>query len=305
MMKCFFIGLLTIICSVTYSQKAEEVSIVFYHGKITGELTNVSKENIVLIIPGSGPTDRNGNNQRMKNNSLKMLSDGLVANGISTLRIDKRGVGNSVFENLREEDVTIDTLIDDVHRWLNKLSMRMYKNIYVVGHSEGSLIGMIAAYNRNVKGFVSIAGAGTSADSIILKQISMLPSASLNKVSQYLDTLKRGYILNNVPKSFYMLFRPSVQPYMISWLNKDPKVEIAKLKIPILILNGDADLQVDTFEARKLYNSSTNADIHILSQTNHVLKKVKNIQENQKSYKDPLLPIDSRIVDIVSDFILK
>lgn len=289
-----------------FAQKIEELSVVYNNGKISGELAHISNENVVLIIPGSGPTDRDGNNPQMQNNSLKMLSDGLVAKGISTLRIDKRGIGKSEFSDLKEESVTIDTLIDDVNTWLNQLSMRMYKNIFIVGHSEGSLIGMIAAHDRpNVRGFISIAGVGSTADKILMKQLSILPDESRSQIYKYLDTLKNGYLLSNVPKSFYMLFRPGVQPYMISWLTKNPQLEINKLKIPVLILNGDRDSQVDTSEARLLYHNANNAEIQILEGVNHVLKNVSNDLENQKSYSDPNWPIDEKVVRLISEFIFK
>jgi pimeloyl-ACP methyl ester carboxylesterase len=303
---------LYILCSLTRlsSQNKSEFELLISNGKLTGELTTVdtrSKTPLIIFIAGSGPTDRNGNSKMTKSSCYLKLSDSLISMNISTLRLDKRGVGNSKFDSLKEENMNIDTLVSDVVKVVDSMSKRKeFSTIYLLGHSEGSLIGMLASQkNKYVNGLISIAGAGTSADSIILSQLSSQPKQVTDIVEKYLDTLRQGKLLTNVPKSFYMLFRPSVQPYMISWLKYNPSIEISKLLIPILIIQGKSDLQVSVDDAIKLSKGNKNSELILLEKTNHVLKKVENLEENQKSYMDSSFLLSSELVYSVKDFVKK
>jgi predicted alpha/beta hydrolase len=136
---------------------------------------NASKA-VALIIAGSGPTDRDGNNPAMRNNSLKMLAEAMNKNGIVSLRYDKRGIARSRNAGLKEADLRFENYVDDAKAWINYLKKELkFTTIFVIGHSEGSLIGMIASQYKNVTKFVSIAGAGQPADKIIREQLKNQP----------------------------------------------------------------------------------------------------------------------------------
>ena len=303
-MKLTFIFLLVFIFKGLNSQKVSEVSIQITDGILSAELSEVNKKYLIIFVAGSGPTDRDGNNPNMKNNSLKMLSDSLVSRGFSTLRIDKRGVAKSLVANIKEETLRFDTFVMDLSSWIDIMNVKGFQNIMLLGHSEGSLISIIASLNnKRVKGLISIAGAGTSADSILLTQMKTQPSQIQELVANYLDTLKKSQLLINVPLYLYALFRPSVQPYMISWIKYNPSIEISKLKIPILILQGDNDLQVSIEDAKKLKDNNKSAKLEILESTNHVLKVVKDPIENQRSYTDSSFPLNPKIADKINEFI--
>lgn len=288
-----------------YAQQKQELEIKIQNGALKGELTTSKEDRIlVLIIAGSGPTDRDGNNPSMKNNSLKMLSDSLLLQGISTFRFDKRGVAQSQIKDLKEEEMNIDTMVEDVKKWIDLLSSHSNRKIIVLGHSEGSLIGMLASKNNEkVKGFISLAGPGSSADSIILLQIGSRMPALLPQTISYLSILKKGQRIDSVDKMMYMLFRPSVQPYMISWINKNPCTEITKLSMPILILQGDQDLQVNVSDADKLAQCAPNSKKVILKDMNHVMKEVHSFMENQNSYADPNKPLHSQLTKEIKSFL--
>jgi len=118
-------------------------------GDISGTLTvpcNVKTSPVVLIIAGSGPTDRNCNSSLgIKTNAYKMLAEKFWRKGISTLRFDKRGIGKSKTAMIDENEATFETYIDDVVGWISLLqSDQRFSRIIVLGHSEGSLIGIIA-----------------------------------------------------------------------------------------------------------------------------------------------------------------
>lgn len=287
------------------SQVRNELEFNVKNGVLKGEWCQTNEDKILVVfVSGSGPTDRNGNNPSMTNNSLKMLSDSLNIHGISTFRFDKRGIGQSQIKDLKEDDMNIDTLVEDLKNWIEVLSHKSKSRIYVMGHSEGSLIGILASKNnKNVKGFISLAGAGISADSIILNQIGSRMPSILPKTSEYLALLKKGNKIDSVDKTMYMLFRPSVQPYMISWINKNPCEEIEKLNIPILILQGDQDLQVDVPNADKLAICSQKSKKIIIKDMNHVLKEVHSFMENQSSYAQPNMPLNTQLVKEIAHFL--
>ena len=130
---------------------------------------------VVLLLSGSGPTDRNGNSPMLpgKNNSLQMLAEGLASNGIASLRYDKRGVGESAKAMMAEADLRFETYVDDAVAWCEQLRKdKRFSAVIIAGHSEGSLIGMLAAKRCNAAGFISIAGAGRAAADILRTQLA-------------------------------------------------------------------------------------------------------------------------------------
>jgi uncharacterized protein len=260
---------------------------------------------LAIIIAGSGPTDLNGNQPNMSNNSLRYLSEALGENKISTLRYDKRGVGKSKIIDFKESDLTIDIYADDLVSIINYLKGKGYSAIYVIGHSEGSLIGLIAIQKINISGFISIAGAGNSADEILKKQLRpKLPPVLFTQIESIIDSLKNSNLVKQVPPQFNSLFRPSVQPYLISWFKYKPTLLVSELNCPEIIIQGDKDIQVDLEEAKKLISASKNGRSLIVNNMNHVLKTIKgDVNDNISSYSNPSLPINIDLVNGIVDFI--
>ena len=261
----------------------------------------------VLIIAGSGPTDRDGNSPILpgKNNSLKMLADGLASRGIASLRYDKRGIAASAKAASKEEDLRFENSIADAAGWLAKLREdRRFSSVTVAGHSEGSLVGMVAAREANANAYVSLAGVGRKADEVLIDQLSaQLPPPVLEQVRQILAKLSAGQTPDSVPPYLNALFRPSVQPYMRSWLAYDPQVEIAKLKIPVMIIQGTTDLQVKVDDANRLAAASPRAKLVIVDGMNHVLKQASGpIGEQLKSYSDSTILVVPRVIDEIAAF---
>ncbi len=260
---------------------------------------------VVLIIAGSGPTDRDGNNPRMQNNSLKMIATELLKNGIASLRYDKRGIGKSNRAGLKESDLRFENYVDDAKDWINFLKQdSRFGHVIVLGHSEGSLIGMIASQQKNVAKFISIAGSGRSADKIIREQLISQPPVVFEQASPILDKLVRGEVVEDVPEMLSSLFRPSVQPYMISWFKYDPQIEIAKLGKPVLIIQGMTDIQVSVEEASRLANANQKAEKQIIKGMNHIMKEAElDRQKNIQTYNQPELPLKTELIKIIVDFI--
>ncbi|WP_339738345.1 alpha/beta fold hydrolase [uncultured Sunxiuqinia sp.] len=262
---------------------------------------------IVLIVPGSGPTDRDGNSAMgLQTNAYKMLSEDLAKNGIATLRFDKRGIGKSKPAMASESELTFETYIDDVVAWILRIkSDQRFATIAVLGHSEGSLIGMIAAQQTNAAGLISLSGVGKSADKLLQEQLkTKLPPQLLNESNKILDSLRIGKTVSNVDPSLLSLYRPSVQPYMISWIKYDPQKEIGKLKMPVFIIQGSTDLQVSVEDAKLLSSAKPDAKLLIIDNMNHVLKESdSDIQSNMATYSNPALPLKAGLIDELVHFI--
>lgn len=310
-MKVFiavFLSLLSVraYASTDSSYLETNISLATKSGNLFGTLTTPSFGNkfpIVLIIAGSGPTDRDGNNPIMKNNSLKFLAYGLAKQGIASLRYDKRGIGESKTAAKSEADLRFDDFVNDAIDWVGFLKQeKNYSSVWVAGHSEGSLIGMMAAAKAD--GFISIAGVGQSADNVLKDQLRVQPQSVQDVTFSIIDSLKLEMPVKKVSPFLHSLFRPSVQPYLISWFKKDPQTEIKKLRIPILIVQGTNDIQVAVGEANLLAAANANAKLVLVEDMNHILKNAKgNRQENISTYSNPSLPISGKLVQSISDFI--
>lgn len=258
-------------------------------------LTPNGKTNtLAIIIPGSGPTDRDGNQNFMKNNSLKFLAQDLSNNGISTFRYDKRALTmlkkGANAKNIKE--VRFDDFVTDAKKVVSYFKNRKrYDKIYIIGHSQGSLVGMLAA-TENVDGFISIAGPGKPIDEVILEQIGMMGANDLvESAKKTFDIMKTGKIDKNFNPGLANIFNLDVQPFIMNWISYSPTKELAKLNIPTLIINGTNDIQVSIAEAELLKKAKDDAKLVIIENMNHVLKTVvsKDPQENTKSYNIPLL----------------
>lgn len=261
---------------------------------------------IVLVIAGSGPTDRNGNQFGMVNNSLKFLAQDLARKGIASVRYDKRGVGKSTSQQ-PESELLFEHFIGDAACWISELEhTSKFSDIFIAGHSEGSLIGMVAAKRGGVSGFISIAGVGRRIDDVILEQLSPYPEAMVNVSKAILDSLMVGKPVANVSPLLYGLFRPSVQPYMISWLKYNPAEQLTQLTIPILIIQGTTDIQVQVKDAELLKSANADAKLAIIEGMNHVLKHADvERAKNLSTYSNAELPLVPEMVYAISEFILK
>ena len=309
-MKIRFV-LLTVVflaASALWSQTEEELEISTETGTLKGTLLLPKVEGktpVVLIIAGSGPTDRNGNNAMMTNNSLQLIAEGLSKHDIASFRFDKRGIGASASAMTKEEDLRFETYIDDVELWTRQLKNdSRLSDLIILGHSEGSLIGMVAAQRTGADKFISLAGVGRPAADILREQLSTQPVAVTEMTDPILKTLEEGQTVDSVNPMLNALFRPSVQPYLISWFKYNPEKEIAKLDCPVLVLQGTTDIQVKVKDAEILAAANSGADKQILEGMNHVLKEAPlDRMENVRTYNDPSLPLMEGLMETIVGFI--
>jgi alpha-beta hydrolase superfamily lysophospholipase len=229
----------------------------------------------VLIIAGSGPTDRDGNSMLLEApcDNLKLLAQALAERGIASLRYDKRGVGASRYPGLSEEALRFEDLVADAVV-LGRALQRdgRVAALTLLGHSEGALIAALAAQALAPRAVACVAGAGERASDVIRKQLQQqLPPQLLMKSLAVLDLLEDGLTTEDVPEELVLLFRPSVQPYLVSWFRHDPAQVLAQVQAPVLLLHGAHDAQVDVAHAQRLHAAQPNARLVVLPRMDHLL----------------------------------
>lgn len=286
------------------------VSVKNLAGTISGTLAMpknaTGKVPVVLIIAGSGPTDRDGNSAKLglTSNAYKMIANELGKNGIASLRYDKRLVGQSV-SSTTETQLRFEDYVEDAVNLINFLNDdERFSRVIVLGHSEGSLVGILASIDEPVKAFISVSGAGDSADNILTEQMKSQPTHISDGFKQMLDSLKRGKTTDNIDPSLYFIARPGIQKYLMSWFRYNPTREIRKLKIPILIVQGNTDLQVKVTDAEKLKKAKSDAILVIVPEMNHVLKEAPaDKDKNLATYNEPDLPLKPEFVKALIPFV--
>ena len=285
------------------------VSLVTPAGTLYGTLELPSTDNLIpvfLIISGSGPTDRDGNSAMLpgKNNSLKMLAGALAENGFASVRYDKRGIGESKDAGLNEQELRFDDFVDDAVAWVTQLRNDVrFSDVGIIGHSEGSLIGMLATAITNAGAFISLEGAGRPANEIIQEQLAGQTGSIVAEVNRINAELKAGKTVGDIDPKLYSLFRPGIQPYMISWYKYDPAVEIARLTCPVLIVLGTTDIQVKQADAELLKAAKPDAVYALINGMNHVLKDAPvDRVENLATYSNPDLPLSADLLNALMKF---
>lgn len=311
-MMQWVMGMLVLMLSLPAGAAGEqEVTLAVEGGVLHGTLSLPAvdgKVPVVLLHAGSGPTDRNGNSAMLpgRNDALRMLADALARNGIATLRYDKRGIGASAPAGLREADLRLDHYIDDATAWLRQLRADpRFSRVLMAGHSEGALIAAVACQRAPADACISIAGAGSSLDEILRVQLKpRLPPELYQQNEHILQSLARGELVADVPAALLALYRPSVQPYLISSLKYPPRAAVAALSMPLLIVQGSTDLQVSVDDARALAAAAPKAKLVIVPGMNHVLKLVSGeLAQQMPSYANPDLPLAPGLVDAVTAFV--
>ncbi|WP_260627424.1 alpha/beta hydrolase [Pseudomonas protegens] len=286
------------------------VSLDTGHGELYGSMLlpkSAQPVPVVLIISGSGPTDRDGNNpDGGRNDSLKRLAWVLAKHNIASMRYDKRGVAASLAATPDERNLTLDAYVADAVAWGKQLKADpRLGQLIVLGHSEGALVASLAAAQLDAAGVISISGTARPVDQVLRQQLSYrLPPALMVRSNELLDSLKAGQVDNDVPPALQVIFRPSVQPYLITLFREDPAAAFARLKMPALIIQGSNDIQVSVDDARVLKAAKPDAQLTLIDGMNHVLRIVPNDLKRQlASYKDPQLPLAAELGRSIISFI--
>lgn len=275
-------------------------------GTITLPKQATGKAPVVLIIPSSGPTDRDGNKPKLNQraDTYKLLAAALAKNGIASLRYDKRLVGETV-NAARESKLRFDDYVDDAVALTTQLhDDPRFEKVIILGHSEGSLVGMLASAGQPVNGFISVEGEAQMGDKIMTEQLKAQPEYITKGFKTITDSMRRGKTYDQVDPALFSVARVSIQPYLMSWMRFDPTKEIKKLKIPVLIVQGTNDVQVSMADAEKLKKAKSDAKLVTIPGMNYVLREAPvAMAANMATYNQPNLPLKPELTAAVVDFI--
>jgi hypothetical protein len=267
---------------------------------------------MVLIVPGSGPTDRDGNNPLgVKASTYRLLAEGLAAHGIGTVRIDKRGMFASAAAVADGNAVTIDDYVADVASWIAVIRKRTGAScVWVLGHSEGGLVALAAAQKvPDICGLLLVATAGRPLGEVLKEQLRANPANApiLDQALAAIDALEAGkrVDVSGMRPALLPLFRPQVQGFLISTFFYDPAALVATVGKPVLILQGKRDIQISVADADRLMVGAHNAELVLLPDVNHVLKTVTSDDRraNIATYSDPSLPLAPGVVEAIASFV--
>lgn len=290
--------------SVAIAQiKTEEITLHNLAIELTGTLT-YSSENVPLIIwvHGSGNVDRNGNQPGtpVKANYIQQFREAVNKENIAFFSFDKR-TANPKNKNFLK-DIQIKDFAFDVKKVVTHLKNdKRFSNIILAGHSQGSLIAMLAL--ENVDKYISIAGTGETIDKTIVKQISKNNSTLGETALKQFDTLRLKGKIETVNPFLMSLFAKQNQPFLLSWMKLNPTEEIKKVKIPTLLLQGTKDLQVTIEDAKALKKAKPGAELVIIENMNHVLKHITKDEDNLTSYYSDTFPISEKLIEVVVKFV--
>ena len=282
-------------------------------GALAGTLLDAGKgAPVVLIIPGSGPTDRDGNNPLgITAAPYRLLAEALAGKGVSSVRIDKRGMFGSKAAVTDANKVTIADYAADTHNWVAAIRKRTGSHcVWVLGHSEGALVALAAAQQPNgMCGVILVSGAGRKLSDVIREQLRANPANAplLDSAMAALDSLERGQHVDvsGMHPALQRLFAPQVQDFLLDMFRQDPAKLAASVKVPMLIVQGERDLQVSTADAHALATAQPKATLVLLPRMNHVLKDIDSDDRaaNLATYADPSLAVNAGLVDAIVKFV--
>ncbi|MEO8932841.1 MAG: alpha/beta hydrolase [Xanthomarina sp.] len=305
-LKCLFILILcspNFITSQEHNFTSEEISVNQFVDGIL--LTPKETENLSLaiLIGDSGPTDRNGNQNFQKNNILKKLAENLSNNGVSTYRYDKRIV-KQILRGRVSKNISFNDFIADAVSIVNYFKEKnTFKNIYIIGHGQGSLVGILAS-TEHVSGFVSIAGSAKPIDEVILDQIEKTVPGLTKDSQRAFQKLKEGKTTTDYPYALESIFSIENQSFISSWMQYNPQEKITELHIPTLIINGTKDLQVPVEEAMRLKEASNEGSILLINNMNHVMFTIEGDDlENSKSYNESFRTLSPELIPAILEFL--
>ncbi|SCZ25739.1 hypothetical protein SAMN03080610_00836 [Afifella marina DSM 2698] len=289
---------------------AEPVHIPGPQGPLEAERTAVdAATDAVVIIPGSGPTDRDGNSPRMgvSTDAYKLLAEGLAERGIASLRIDKRGFYGSAEAIADPNDVTIEAYADDARNWVDYASS-LAPCVWIAGHSEGGLVALVAAQEapKNLCGLILLASSGRPIGDLMIEQFAANPANGplMPEIRAIVTDLKAGRSRDpaSLPPVLQPLFSAGVQRYMIDLFSYDPVTVAANWQGPVLIVQGDDDMQVRPRDADLLERAMPQAQRMDLAGGTHMLKaSVKG--DPFATYTDRTLPLHEELVPGIVRFL--
>ncbi|MEG6508019.1 alpha/beta fold hydrolase [Methyloligella sp. 2.7D] len=272
---------------------------------------NRTKPPVVLIVPGSGLIDRDGNMPGIQAATYRRLAHGLAAEGIGSLRIDKRGLFGSARAIRDPNAVTVKDYAADVVTWIGRIEEVADPScVFLAGHSEGGLVALAAAGKLpSLSGIILLAAPGRPMAEVLEAQLKANPANApfLDEAMAALARLKTAerFAVDTMPPPLQLMFRNAIQDYWTDLFSYDPAVLAGRVSQPLLVVQGMEDLQIGETDARALAGASDRAELVLLPGVNHMLKPVakSGFAENLAAYGDPELPLAPGVVGSIAAFV--
>jgi pimeloyl-ACP methyl ester carboxylesterase len=282
---------------------AEPVHIAGPRGLLEAEQVAVDgAAHAVVIIPGSGPIDRDGNalQSGLSTDTYRMLAEALAKRGIASLRIDKRGFYGSAGAIADPNAATIEAYAGDARDWVGHAS-GLAPCVWIAGHSEGGLVALVAAQNppENLCGLILLATSGRPTGDLMIEQFEANPANGplMPELRAIIADLAAGQSRDpaSLTPVLQSLFSESLQRYMINLFAHDPVKIASKWHGPVVIVQGDEDIQVRPLDADLLGAALPQARRIDLAGGTHMLKAAV-AGKPFATYADPALPLHEAVV---------
>ena len=263
----------------------------------------------LVIIPGSGPTDRDGNSAQLglTSDSYRLLAEGLAAQGVASLRIDKRGLFGSSAAIADPNDVTIAAYAEDARRWVDDAAT-LAPCVWLAGHSEGGLVALLAATDppEALCGLILLATPGRPIGHLMLEQMRANPMNAplMAEVTGLVADLEAGQTRDpaTITPVLQPLLSAGLQRYMIDLFSHDPAALGRQWPGPVLIVQGGADMQVRPLDADLLAEAMPQAERADLPGATHMLKEDIPGQP-YATYTEPNLPLHQGVLPAITGFL--
>ena len=286
--------------------KSEEILIKNDSIELPGTLTYATEKSPLIIwVHGSGNVDRNGNQLPMiKANYIKQLRDSINKEGISFYSYDKRTANKNNVVFMMKNGVDFKDFADDVQKVVTHFkNEKRFTSITLIGHSQGSLVAMLAS--KDIDKYISVAGPSKSADKAIIKQIQEKAPFLDSITKAHFKELKETGEIKVVNPMLLSIFAKPNQSFLNSWMQYNPSEEIKKLTIPVLIIQGDKDIQVQVSDAEALHEANQNSELLVIKNMNHVLKNIEKEEDNLASYYSADFSISKKLIETIIQFVKK
>ncbi|WP_294019016.1 alpha/beta hydrolase [Sphingomonas sp.] len=297
------------------AQQAEpagvEIEAAGPQGPLKGTVLDAGKgAPVAILIPGSGPTDRDGNSPLgIKAAHIRMLAQGLAAQGVTTIRIDKRGTFASKDAVPPGGDVRIADYVTDIGNWMAAARARTgARCVWLIGHSEGGMVALATAQvQKELCGVVLAASLGRKMTVVMREQFTKNPANAplMPQITAVLDSIEAGKVgdTSAMHPALAPIFSPVNQRYLIDTGAYDPGKLIAAYKGSVMIVQGGRDLQTTMDDANAMKAGQPAAVLQVFPEMNHLLKDAPaDPAGNLATYNDPNLPLTLGVVDAIAAF---
>lgn len=283
--------------------KSEEILLKNGNIELPGTLSYIKEKTPLIIwVHGSGPIDRNGNQPILNANAnyIKQFRDAINKEDLAFFSFDKSSTNPKNLPFFK--DATINIFIDDIKKIVEHFkSQNRFSEIILLGHSQGSLIGMMAL--KNADKFISVAGTSEKLEDVLVSQLAKNNEVMAKMIGEHFSELEQKNSIEKVDPQLANVFAKPNWSFLKSWNQINPSIEAKKIKIPTLIINGTKDLQVQIDNAEKLHKIIPSSKLVIIEGMNHVLKHIEKDEDNTKSYFTPDFPLSTELIETIVSFI--